>query len=135
MRWGKPDATRSEIVSALKQAALWHDLGRKPLGMRTMAKQLSGGQKQRLTIARAIVRQPKILLLDEATAALDTKSEKEVQMALNNLMAMNKGTCIAIAHRLSTIMDSDQIAVCFIVVVVAVAVVVVVVVVLRICGL
>ena len=99
MRWGKPDATRSEIVSALKQAALWHDLGRKPLGMRTMAKQLSGGQKQRLTIARAIVRQPKILLLDEATAALDTKSEKEVQMALNNLMAMNKGTCIAIAHR------------------------------------
>jgi len=111
VRWGKPDATIAEIENALKMAALWHDIDKKPLRMKTNAMQLSGGQKQRLTIARAIVRNPKILLLDEATAALDTKSEKEVQHALNSLMAENKGTCIAIAHRLSTIMDSDQIAV------------------------
>lgn len=93
------------------KAALYHDLDRKPLRFATPATELSGGQKQRLTIARAIVRRPKILLLDEATAALDTKSEREVQRALNALMKEVNGTCVAIAHRLSTIMDSDTIAV------------------------
>jgi len=111
IRWGKPDATEQEIEEALMKASLYHDLDRKPLRFETPAGELSGGQKQRLTIARAIVRRPKILLLDEATAALDTKSEREVQKALNTLMADVKGTCIAIAHRLSTIMDSDSIAV------------------------
>lgn len=93
VRWGKPDATPAEIENALKMAALWHDIDKKPLRMKTNATQLSGGQKQRLTIARAIVRNPRILLLDEATAALDTKSEKEVQHALNTLMAENKVSC------------------------------------------
>jgi len=111
VRWGKPDATEDEIEDALMKAALYHDLDRKPLRFNTPATELSGGQKQRLTIARAIVRRPKILLLDEATAALDTKSEREVQKALNALMLEVKGTCVAIAHRLSTIMDSDMIAV------------------------
>jgi len=111
IRWGKADATPEEIEDALMKASLYHDLDRKPLRFDTSATELSGGQKQRLTIARAIVRKPKILLLDEATAALDTKSEKEVQRALNALMADCKGTCVAIAHRLSTIMDSHCIAV------------------------
>ncbi|GMI03872.1 hypothetical protein TrLO_g11409 [Triparma laevis f. longispina] len=107
--WGKPDATDHEIEVALKRACLWNDVTKLVLGLETSATNLSGGQKQRLTIARAIVSNPTILLLDEATAALDTKSEKSVQQALNNLMSAK--TVIAIAHRLSTIMDSTKIAV------------------------
>merc|ERR1712224_188497 len=73
--------------------------------------QLSGGQKQRIAIARAIVRDPSILILDEATSALDTKGEKVVQQALDDLLVAKKRTTIIIAHRLSTIRNADKIVV------------------------
>jgi ATP-binding cassette subfamily B (MDR/TAP) protein 1 len=73
--------------------------------------QLSGGQMQRIAIARAIIRNPAVLILDEATSALDSQSESSVQMALGNIRKMRKMTTVTIAHRLTTIVDSDQIAV------------------------
>ena len=73
--------------------------------------QLSGGQKQRLAIARALVRDPAILVLDEAPSALDAASERVVQAALDKLLAQRKRTTLVIAHRLSTIRNADKIAV------------------------
>jgi ABC-type multidrug transport system fused ATPase/permease subunit len=111
--FGKPGATREEIVEAAKLANADEFISKMPLGYDTLVgdrgSTLSGGQRQRIGIARVMVRNSPILLLDEPTAALDSESEKLVIDALEKLM---KGrTVIAIAHRLSTIRDADKIVV------------------------
>lgn len=111
--YGKPDATNNEIISAAK-AANAHDFIMAtqkgydtPVGERGL--KLSGGQRQRIAIARAVLRNPRILILDEATSSLDTESERLVQDALEHLM---KGrTTFVIAHRLSTVQIADRILV------------------------
>jgi subfamily B ATP-binding cassette protein MsbA len=110
---GKPDATEEEIIEAAK-AAYAHDFIKEmPDGYDTIIGErgvkLSGGQKQRISIARALLKNPPILILDEATSSLDTASEIIVQKALNNLMANR--TTFVIAHRLSTIRRADKILV------------------------
>lgn len=107
--FGRENATDQEIIDAAKQANAWEFIQSFPEGMETAVGdrgiQLSGGQKQRIAIARAILKNPTILILDEATSALDSESEKLVQDALQGLM---KGrTSIVIAHRLSTIRNAD----------------------------
>ena len=113
--YGMPEATREQIINAAKLANA-HDFivdGRHPEGYDTLAGEkgfrFSGGEKQRISIARAILRNPPILILDEATSALDTVTERLVQDALNNVMA--ERTVFAIAHRLSTIRNADLILV------------------------
>ena len=110
---GKPEATDSEIIEALKVANAWEFVEKLPKKINSnigdSGNKLSGGQKQRLGIARAILKNPPILILDEATSSLDSKSEKYVQAALENVMK-NK-TSIIIAHRLSTIKNVDEIIV------------------------
>ncbi len=111
--FGRPSATRDEIVDAARLANADEFIARMPKGYDTMVGErgstLSGGQRQRIGIARVMVRNSPILLLDEPTAALDSESEKFVIEALERLM---KGrTVITIAHRLSTIRDADQIIV------------------------
>lgn len=113
IRYGRPDATDAEVIEAAK-AAYAHDFIQElPQGYTTMigerGARLSGGQKQRLTIARAILRNPSILILDEATSSLDTESERMVQAALENLMVGR--TTIVIAHRLSTVQKANRIVV------------------------
>ena len=108
-----PNATDEEIIDSLKVANAWEfvkDLPKKiNHNIGESGNKLSGGQKQRLSIARAVLKNPAILVLDEATSALDSESEKLVQEALINLMK-NK-TSIVIAHRLSTIQNADKIIV------------------------
>ena len=111
--FGRPQATKEEVIAAAKLANADEFISRMPLGYDTLVGErgstLSGGQRQRIGIARVMVRNSPILLLDEPTAALDSESEKLVIDALEKLM---KGkTVIAIAHRLSTIRDADQIIV------------------------
>ncbi|TDE07804.1 ABC transporter ATP-binding protein [Flavobacterium sandaracinum] len=110
---GKLDATDDEIVAALKIANAYEFVKDLPLGIHTnigdSGNKLSGGQKQRLSIARAVLKNPPIMILDEATSALDTESEKFVQVALENMM--QNRTSIVIAHRLSTIQKADLIVV------------------------
>ena len=108
---GRPNATEDEIVEACKVANAHNFIMESPDGYDTnigdRGAKLSGGQRQRLSIARAVLKNPEILILDEATSALDTESEKLVQDALTNLL---KGrTSVVIAHRLSTIMNADRI--------------------------
>ncbi|MBT8244572.1 MAG: ATP-binding cassette domain-containing protein [Winogradskyella sp.] len=110
---GKEDATDNEIIDALKIANAWEFVKDLPNGIDTnigdAGGKLSGGQKQRLSIARAVLKNPPIMILDEATSALDTESERLVQIALENMM--KNRTSIVIAHRLSTIKNADQIIV------------------------
>ncbi|SHG85036.1 ABC transporter ATP-binding protein [Flavobacterium defluvii] len=110
---GKLDATDDEIIDALKIANAYEFVKELPLGIYTnigdSGNKLSGGQKQRLSIARAVLKNPPIMILDEATSALDTESEKFVQVALENMM--QNRTSIVIAHRLSTIQKADVIVV------------------------
>lgn len=110
---GKLDATDEEIIEALKIANAYEFVKDLPEGINTSVgdsgNKLSGGQKQRLSIARAVLKNPPIMILDEATSALDTESERLVQQALENMM--QNRTSIVIAHRLSTIQKADLIVV------------------------
>jgi ABC-type multidrug transport system fused ATPase/permease subunit len=109
--YGKPNATDDEIIEAAKKANAWQFISQFPEQLMTIVGErgikLSGGQRQRIAIARAILRDPAILILDEATSSLDAESEKLVQDALEELM--KNRTTIIIAHRLSTIRNVDTI--------------------------
>ena len=113
IRYGTPNATHEEIVAAAKMANAHDFIMAQPEGYGRIVGEkgfvLSGGERQRIAIARAILRNPPILILDEATSALDTVTERLVQDALANLM--KNRTVLAIAHRLSTIRDADLILV------------------------
>jgi len=113
IKFSKPSATKKEVFSALKKAQFYSFVKSIPEQENTFVGErgikLSGGEKQRLSIARAILANKKILVLDEATSALDSKTERDIQKALNKLMQGR--TAIIIAHRLSTIMHSDKIVV------------------------
>jgi len=110
---GKEHATDEEIIDALKIANAWEFVKELPSGLDTnigdSGNKLSGGQKQRISIARAVLKNPPVMILDEATSALDTESEKLVQKALENMM--KNRTSVVIAHRLSTIQNADKIIV------------------------
>jgi subfamily B ATP-binding cassette protein MsbA len=113
IRFGRPEASHDEVVAAARAANAHEFVEKLPQGYETrvgeLGNQLSGGQRQRLTVARAILRDPQILILDEPTSALDAISEQLVQEAIANLM---KGrTVLVIAHRLSTVQSADRIAV------------------------
>ncbi|MEA2056455.1 MAG: ABC transporter ATP-binding protein, partial [Patescibacteria group bacterium] len=113
LRYAKPDATEEEMMKACKVAYADKFIKRLPLGLDTKIGErgvkLSGGQKQRLSLARTVLSNPEIIILDEATSSLDSESEMYIQRALNKLLS-NK-TSIVIAHRLSTIQQADKIIV------------------------
>ena len=113
IKFGKQEATDEDVIEALKIANAYEFVKDLPKGIDTnigdSGNKLSGGQKQRLSIARAVLKNPPIMILDEATSALDTESEKLVQVALENMM--QNRTSIVIAHRLSTIQKADTIVV------------------------
>ncbi|MBO7738491.1 MAG: ABC transporter ATP-binding protein [Clostridia bacterium] len=109
IRYARPDATDEEVMEAARIASAHQFIIKYPEGYETMVglggKDLSGGEKQRISIARAVLRDPRILILDEATAAMDTQTERQIQASLTRLA---KGrTTIMIAHRLSTLRDAD----------------------------
>lgn len=113
IRYAKPDATEEEVIHAAKMANAHEFITRMPDGYNTYVgekgSRLSGGERQRIAIARAILNNPRLLILDEATASLDTESEFLIQTALNRLTEGK--TTIAIAHRLSTLKDADRLVV------------------------
>jgi ATP-binding cassette subfamily B protein len=109
----KPDATDAEMVTAMQQASCAYLLDKSPDGLDTpigeMGVKLSGGEKQRLSIARALVRQPRLLIFDEATSALDSLTEEQITGTVRELSARSTQITILIAHRLSTIMHAQTI--------------------------
>jgi len=111
--YGRPDATREEIIEAARAAHAHEFILRLPLGYDSLVGErgqgLSGGERQRISIARALLIDPRILILDEATSAVDTETEKEIQKALDNLTRGR--TTLAIAHRLSTLRKADRLVV------------------------
>ncbi|MEW9900975.1 ABC transporter transmembrane domain-containing protein [Chitinivorax sp. PXF-14] len=111
--YGKPDATRTEIIAAARAAHAHEFILRLPQGYDSLVGErgqgLSGGERQRISIARALLINPRILILDEATSSVDTETEKEIQKALDNLVQGR--TTIAIAHRLSTLRRADRLVV------------------------
>jgi ABC-type multidrug transport system fused ATPase/permease subunit len=113
LRLGKPNATDAELLSALEAANAREFVDRLPEGLGTVVGErgvkLSVGEKQRVSIARALLKDPPILVLDEATASVDTQTERLIQEALDRLMAQR--TSFVIAHRLSTVRHADQILV------------------------
>lgn len=113
IRYGKPDATFEEVVAAARAACAHEFIVAKPDGYDTQVgekgNKLSGGEKQRVSIARAILHNPRILILDEATSSVDVETEKKIQQAIGNLVAGR--TTFAIAHRLSTLRHADRLVV------------------------
>ena len=113
IKYGKEDATEDEIIRAAKAAHVHHFIKTLPNGYNSILNEessnVSAGQKQLLTIARVILTDPKILILDEATSSIDTRTEIEIQKAMDNLMEGR--TSFIIAHRLSTIKNADLILV------------------------
>ena len=111
--YGKPNATRQEVIAAARAAHAHEFILRLPHGYDSLVGErgqgLSGGERQRISIARALLIDPKILILDEATSSVDTETEKEIQKALDNLVRGR--TTIAIAHRLSTLRKADRLVV------------------------
>ncbi len=110
IRYACPDATREQVIAAAKTASAHDFIVKYPDGYDTEIgfgkKELSGGEKQRISIARALLRNPKILILDEATAAMDTQTERNIQSALDRLT--KDRTTVIIAHRLSTLRNADN---------------------------
>ncbi len=113
IRYAKPDASMSEVIAAAKAASAHDFIMKLPDAYETRVgaggQKLSGGERQRISIARTIIQNPKILILDEATAAMDTETERNIQHSLTELKEGR--TTIAIAHRLSTLRDADYLAV------------------------
>jgi ATP-binding cassette subfamily B protein len=113
LRIGKPDAMKAEMERALEAAQAIDFVRRSPHGLQTVigerGRNLSGGERQRLSIARALLKNPPIMILDEATSALDAKTERQVQQAID--AAMRGRTTFVIAHRLATIRNADRILV------------------------
>ena len=113
IRFSRPEASYEEVILAAKMANAHEFISRTPDGYNTYVGEkgytLSGGERQRIAIARAILNEPKLLILDEATASLDTESEFMIQQALERLT--NGRTTFAIAHRLSTLQNADRLMV------------------------
>jgi len=109
----KPDATDEECLATLNKAACQGMLSRAENGIYTLigksGVKISGGEKQRLSIARALLRHPDILLFDEATSALDSITEEEISKTVQHISALKNRITLIIAHRLSTIMHADRI--------------------------